>query len=209
VNQRVSHTKTVPIIGVASIWTIHTEAECTGLKNSKRGTNNNTNTPQAMTTSIEEKPATPVAVKVAEAMKSIVRFAADDTYRWLGLLGSTDKHWILLLYHLFSVTTILPQYIVHVIFLMLCVTLSVCIETWIHIVGSGTDTGNRIHEALLGSKLLKRGKKTRYKYNRRIYFNMAIPSLCMFTYNGRKAHVSKYGYRSSNPTISHYVMPSI
>jgi hypothetical protein len=68
--------------GKHKFWTIHTEAECTGVKPRGNRNNNNTNTtaPQAMSTAVEEKvPATPV-VRVAEAMQSIVRFAADDTY---------------------------------------------------------------------------------------------------------------------------------
>jgi hypothetical protein len=67
--------------GKHKYWTIHTEAECTGVR--VRGNHNSTsgtNHTQAMVTAVETKQTTPPAVKVAEALQSIVRFVADDTY---------------------------------------------------------------------------------------------------------------------------------
>jgi hypothetical protein len=65
--------------GKHKLWTIHTEAECTGVK--VRGARTaNTPAPQALTTAVEEKVTSPPAERVAEAMKSIVRFALEDNY---------------------------------------------------------------------------------------------------------------------------------
>jgi hypothetical protein len=65
--------------GKHKYWTIHTEAECTGVK-ARNARTSNTPAPQAMTTAVEEKVVPPPIVRVTEAMQSIVRFAADDTY---------------------------------------------------------------------------------------------------------------------------------
>jgi hypothetical protein len=60
--------------GKHKLWTIHMEAECTGVKTRQGNNSNNTSTPaaQAMTTTIEENPPVTAAVKVAEAMQTFV-----------------------------------------------------------------------------------------------------------------------------------------
>jgi hypothetical protein len=66
------------------------------------------------------------------------------------------------------------QYAVHVTFMSQCLVVALLAEIWVNVLSDKSSNANNFASRLTQYKMLRRGKKTRYKYNQRIYIRMPI-----------------------------------